>query len=105
MKMAKLKKDINVRLSEDDYNKISSCAASAGCTLSEYIRTAVIKSKTKIVNKESSIQVLYHLNKMGNNLNQQAHVLNKAFLMGIISEEIFVQNLKSLNEIKLLQRN
>ena len=96
---------VSTRLNEDDYKIYLDKINNSGYKKSNFLREVILKNKTKVVNRKDAIHVLYHLNKMGNNLNQQAHVLNKAWLMGTISEEIFVQNLRSLNEIKMLQRN
>lgn len=103
-KMAK-KHVLAFRLDESDYNKYLDKINNSGYKKSEFFRDIVLKNKTKVIHKQDAIQVIYHHNKMGNNLNQMAYKLNKAFLSGIISSKLFEENLKLLNEIKNNQRN
>ena len=77
----------------------------SGYSKSKFFRDIALKNKTTVVRKEDSIQIIYHHNKMGNNLNQIAHGINKAILGGNVSEELFVKFLGELNLIKNQQRN
>ncbi|HFP1355966.1 TPA: molybdopterin-guanine dinucleotide biosynthesis protein MobC, partial [Escherichia coli] len=46
--------------------------------------------------------LVYHFNKAGNNLNQLAYKVNSAFLMGRISESLYVKVLNCLVDIREL---
>jgi hypothetical protein len=98
--MTSLSKRVTIRFTEDEYKRFQDDVKKSGYNKSEFFRNIVLSNKTKVVNKQDVLQVFYHLNKMGNNLNQQTYNLNKAFLMGKISESLFQQNLKALNAIK-----
>ncbi len=102
--MTSLSKRVTFRLTEEECNKFQENVKQSGYNQSEFFRKIVLTNKTKIVNKQDLIKIIYHLNKMGNNLNQQTHNLNKAFLTGNISESLFQHNLKVLNEIRNEQR-
>lgn len=95
---------LSFRLDENDYHKYLEKIKASGYKKSEFFRNVVLKNKTKVINKNEAIKIIYHLNKMGNNLNQQTHGLNKAFAMNKISSGLFEQNLKSLNFLLRQQR-
>ena len=103
--MSNLTKQIKFRLSEEDYNNYLTKVAKSGFNRSEFFRNVVLKNKTKVVNKNDAIEVIYHLNKMGNNLNQIAHKLNKAFLEKKITLDLFKINLIELSKIQDEQRH
>ncbi|MBY0379151.1 MAG: MobC family plasmid mobilization relaxosome protein [Burkholderiales bacterium] len=103
--MSKLTKDIKFRISEEDYLIYLDKVKKSGFNRSEFFRNIVLKNKTKVVNKNDAIEVIYHLNKMGNNLNQIAYKLNKAFLENKITHDVFDRNLFALNKIIDEQKN
>ncbi len=96
---------LSFRLDKSDHQNYLEKVKSSGYKRSEFFRNIVIKNKTQVIHKADAIQIIYHHNKMGNNLNQIAYKLNAAFLNGKISEKLFQQNLKALNEINNEQRN
>ena len=93
------------RLSDQESAKLLQKIIDSGYSKSKFFRDIALKNKTTVVRKEDSIQIIYHHNKMGNNLNQIAHGINKAILGGNVSEELFVKFLGELNLIKNQQRN
>ena len=103
--MSNLTKEIKFRLSEEDYNNYLNKDTKSGFNRSEFFRNIVLKNKTKVVNKNDAIEVIYHLNKMGNNINQIAYKLNKAFLEKKITPDLFKMNLIALTKIKDEQRH
>lgn len=100
-----LNKIVKFRISENDYAHYLDKVKASGFNQSEFFRTAILKNKTTVVRKEDSIKIIYHHNKMGNNINQVAYGINKALLSGRISEELFAKFLGELNLIKTQQRN
>lgn len=103
--MSKLTKKVTFRFSENEYSKLLDHARNSGYNISEYFRNIILKNKTTVVAKEDSIKIIYHLNKTGNNINQIAHGINRAFLNGKVSEDLFVKYLRELNFIRQQQRN
>lgn len=93
------------RLNDEESMKLLLKIKDSGYNKSQFFRDIALKNKTTVVRKEDSIKIIYHHNKMGNNINQVAHGINKALLSGRISEELFVKFLGELNLIKTQQRN
>jgi len=98
--MTKLNKTVIVRLTEEDYDKFLSNVMLSGYTRSEFLRNAILGNKTKIVAKNDATNLLYHLNKIGNNINQLAYRANLDNLENKISEETYRSILKSLSIIQ-----
>ena len=81
--MSKKYKQIKVNLDENLYKKISVYAEMKEVSLAEVFRQSVgakiqdiRKPKIKRVHKVTDPKLLYHLNKIGNNLNQISQHLN-----------------------------
>ena len=69
------------RISEEEYEEWKRRSELLGITLSEYIRSAVRKSKTDIIIKKQIeidplIEIAAQYGKIGSNINQIAHHLN-----------------------------
>ena len=69
------------RISEEEYEEWKHRSEMLGITLSEYIRSAVRKSKTDVIIKqqieiEPLIDIAAQYGKIGSNINQIAHYLN-----------------------------
>ena len=69
------------RISEEEYEEWKRRSELLGITLSEYIRSAVRKSKTDIIIKKQIeidplIEIAAQYGKIGSNINQIAHYLN-----------------------------
>ena len=59
------------RLSSHDYETYKSKVKETGLTASEFFRTAVLENRTEIVVMSPEVrELVYHVNKIGNNLNQ-----------------------------------
>jgi predicted transcriptional regulator len=86
-KMANLKSHrITIRVDSELNIKLNDLATKADITISELIRNYAINQKQDIVNKKDIMQWLYHLNKIGNNINQIAHRLNSDNIANKISD-------------------
>ncbi|RTL11805.1 MAG: plasmid mobilization relaxosome protein MobC [Neisseriaceae bacterium] len=92
------------RLTEDEAEKFEQQILESGYTASSFFREVILKNKTQVVKKEDAIKVIYHLNKMGNNLNQIAHGINKAFFESIVTEDLMEKYLRQLNTVQNQQR-
>ena len=69
------------RISESEYEEWKRRSELLGITLSEYIRSAVRKSKTEVIIKKqieikSLTEIAAQYGKIGSNINQIAHYLN-----------------------------
>jgi len=71
-------KQINLRLSQELYNMLQLKSRASNMTASNYIRTAINSSQIKIDNSKDIGKLIGSINKVGNNINQIAHTLNKA---------------------------
>ena len=103
MKKTDLKtKRIQLRLTEKEKKELEAKAKKENCTISKYILKKLqqnphITSKS-IQNKDS----IYHLSRIGNNLNQISYNLNKLYkskkidnsILKDISEELMFMNLQ-----------
>jgi alpha-N-acetylglucosamine transferase len=102
---AKNNRVVSFRLDINDFELLMKKIQESGVNKSEFLRDVVLKNKTIVVRKEDSVKLIYHINKMGNNLNQIAHKINSAYLEEIISEKLFEEYLNNLNTIKNQHKN
>tara|TARA_R110000764_G_scaffold46793_11_gene104946 strand:+ start:7857 stop:8234 length:378 start_codon:yes stop_codon:yes gene_type:complete len=68
---------VNVRMTADDYSKVSNNAETIGLSIAEFIRRKITKKslpKKKV--SPSDRKLFVELSRVGNNLNQIAKVLN-----------------------------
>ena len=70
-------KEFKFRLSQDLYSVLEEKAAHNGNNISDYIRQ-LIKNDNNVKNSMDNGKLLGQINKIGNNINQIAHVLNTA---------------------------
>lgn len=70
-----MRKFLKVGISEDLYNLLQSNANSLNITLSKYCRE-ILKNGYIVKSNNDYNLVLYHLNKIGNNINQIARYAN-----------------------------
>lgn len=72
-------KRVAFRLSDDDYTDLKTKAEMAGLTVSAFCQQLVkgVKIKYPVLSTEDSREVVSHLGKIGGNINQIAHWLNK----------------------------
>lgn len=80
----KREKRITLRLTEDEYNLLTQLASERGITVSELVRRKLFRqrlpqpSPLKLLSKVKECKRLsYELNRIGNNLNQVARMVNK----------------------------
>ena len=102
--MNKKDQKLSFRLSNEDAEKLKIITQDSGLSASGFIRKVILNNEINIIKKEDTIKVIYHLNKMGNNLNQIAHGINKAFLENIVTEELMEKYLRQLNMVQNQQR-
>jgi hypothetical protein len=71
------------RLSRQDYETYKAKVSEAGLTASEFFRKAVLENRTEIVVMSPEVrELVYHFNKIGNNLNQLTKRINEDNLAG-----------------------
>ena len=71
----KRQRQINIRLTEDEYLKTCRLVEKSGLSLSEYIRKCVLGKEIKVVSGIK--ELLWELNCIGNNLNQLTRKVNE----------------------------
>lgn len=98
--MNKKDQKLSFRLSDVDAEKLKIMIRDSGLSASEFIRKVVLNNEINVVKKEDTIKVFYHLNKIGNNLNQIAHGINKAFFEGTVTAELMEKYLFQLNTVQ-----
>ena len=98
--MSKLNKVVVFRLSEEDYDRYQNKVLSSGYTASQYFRDAVLDNKTNILKKDDVLKMLYHLRKIGNNINQLAYRVNLDNFEGKVSDETYRSVLEGLLPIR-----
>lgn len=89
--MAKDKR-VTIRFSDDEYELLKQKADDFDITLSNYIRKKALGNRERITNKCTK-ELLYHINRIGNNLNQIAKQCN-------INQSVDKLVLKELVEIE-----
>ena len=91
-------KKITIRLTSDEYLLLKQKANNLDITLSEYIRKKILGNREKIINKCTK-ELLYEINRIGNNLNQIAKHCNirKSVDKLVLKELVDIE--KRLNEL------
>lgn len=99
---------ISFRLSKSEYLPFESSVERSGGNRSKFFKKLFTENKSKIVFRESKTasedykQYLHLVNKMSNNLNQLARLLNGAEKSGRITDRQYLIGLNNLNSIRLL---
>lgn len=71
-------KDIKIRFTEDELEKMDNQVKLSGLAREAYIRSILLKSEVpNPIPPESFNTVIYHLRRIGNNMNQLAVIANK----------------------------
>lgn len=84
-----------LRFSEDEFAMIQQKLDLANITFSDFARSAILKKKIKLpIEKE----LIYELNKIGNNLNQIARAVNKNEKISVLTELVEIE--KALKVLK-----
>lgn len=90
---------VSFRLDEIQYQNLSTEADKFGIKISELIRQKISKSKKNICNKKDMKNLIYHISRIGNNLNQIAHYVNTKKSVDKIVLEKLVNIEKELNKV------
>jgi len=74
-------RQINIRVSEDEYERLSIMANDLGISVSHFCKDKVlgIKTKTPKINRETGMEITRELRKIGVNINQIAKGVNVAW--------------------------
>ena len=84
-----------IRFSSEEYSKIEELMSEHNLTFSEFARGAILKKKIKLPIER---ELLYQLNKIGNNLNQIAKRINQKEKFSVLTELVQIE--KSLKDLK-----
>ena len=83
-----MRKFLKVGMDESLYNKSQQKAKELNLTLSNYVRQLL--ENGKVVEKTDNKKELYHLNKIGNNINQVAKKINSEKSYRVIDSKIYM---------------
>lgn len=96
-------KPASFRLSEPAHLKLFESAAAAGISTRAWLEQAVLENKTQIVAKPKLHpdlrELLFQVNKTGNNVNQLAHHFNSLSLKGALPSTEITLALSALERI------
>ena len=92
-------KKISIRIPDETYEELKKIANENGLTLSELIRSK-LDNKKNICNKKLNREYLYHLNRIGNNINQIARYVNAK---KVVDRLVVIQLTQVLDELKGLK--
>ncbi|EPS0102774.1 plasmid mobilization protein, partial [Escherichia coli] len=94
---------ISLRLTEKEFSDFVDDIKKSQLSRSAFFRKLILERSSSVVIKvNNTAPLVYHFNKAGNNLNQLAYKVNSAFLMGRISESLYVRVLNALVDIREL---
>ena len=98
-----MKKYLKVGM-EDSLHQISKDKAKeVGITLSEFVRQLL--KNGKVIEKNDDKIIIYHLNKIGNNINQIARKINSEKSYRVIDSVIYNMLSQIKNDIDILVNN
>lgn len=96
----KLTKPVSFRLTAADHAAYLAKVRASGLKPSEFFRECVLQNRTQIVARPKPSpersQLVYLMNKAGNNINQLAHRANADHLAGFVSEATYTRILAQL---------
>lgn len=92
-----MRKFLKVGMDESLYNMSQQKAHDLNLTLSNYVRQLL--ENGKVVEKQDNKQQLYHLNKIGNNINQVAKKINSEKNYRVIDSKIYMMLISIKNNI------
>lgn len=99
---------ISFRLSESAYEPYREAVEKSGLGRSAFFRQLFVENKSKIVLAEKKIHTedynkyLHLVNKISNNINQLARLLNGAEKAGKVTHQQYATGLNTLNSIRLM---
>ncbi len=93
--MRRRNKQINLRLSADEYDKLKKDVMKSGLTVQTYLRLLIRQIQPKEMPSADLINVLKSLQRIGNNMNQTAIVANSK---GFVDTEAYWENVERLQQ-------
>jgi hypothetical protein len=99
---------ISFRLSESAYEPYREAVEKSGLGRSAFFRQLFVDNKSKVVLSEKKIHTddynkyLHLVNKISNNINQLARLLNGAEKAGKVTHQQYATGLNTLNSIRLM---
>ena len=91
--MRRRNKQINLRLSADEYDRLKKDVMKSGLTVQTYLRLLIRQIQPKEMPSADLINVLKSLQQIGNNMNQIAIVANSK---GFVDTEAYWENVERL---------
>ena len=88
--MSEIANRITIRINEVEQEKLKEVQDNAKIGISQIVRQSILDMKPLFIcetHRKEKAAVFRHINKAGNNLNQIAHQLNTAYLMGELDYE------------------
>jgi uncharacterized membrane protein YgaE (UPF0421/DUF939 family) len=96
-KKEKRETEIKIRLTDKEKDELRTLAKEEGLSVSEYIRKHTLKKQAeRELKMEMERQLIYELNRIGNNLNQMARGINILRKKGVLDD----RDKKNLEVIK-----
>ena len=93
--MRRRNKQINLRLSADEYDRLKKDVMKSGLTVQTYLRLLIRQIQPKEMPSADLISVLKSLQQIGNNMNQIAIVANSK---GFVDTEAYWENVERLQQ-------
>lgn len=87
-----------VRFTEDEFQKIEKELTKLNTSFSNYARASILKTKVKFTPKIKS-ELIFEINKIGNNLNQIAKLANEKKAIDTNTLKVMFDIQKQLNEL------
>lgn len=97
---------VSFRISNESYDRMTTDAAVAGISTRAWLEQAILANQTKIVERKKTSDdvrtLVVQINRIGNNLNQIAHNLNTASLIGKLSPSDCEEAIDKLDHLRAL---
>jgi len=91
-------RQVTIRLTQDEYDKLSQKAEALDITLSQLLRKKISGNREKISTKYDK-ELLYEINRIGNNLNQLSKHCNITKSIDKLVLQSLVEIERKINEI------
>jgi hypothetical protein len=99
----RLTEPFSFRLTKTEAQPLRDKIAQSGVSQTDFLRDYVLKNRTTVIARPKAslekTRMQFVFNKAGNNLNQLAHVLNRANLAGKMNDATCKQALATLEQI------
>ena len=94
------------RLKKEAHDRLYENAAQAGLSTRDWLEQAILENKTKIVEKRrpsiDAQNLVFEVNRIGNNLNQIAHHFNSAAQKNKLTKEQYHEALEKIDHLRVL---